>query len=84
MLRALSVEEFAATSKDQYVDLAVSLGRSPALRQELRNRLLRQAASQFPFLDTVDYGRRVSAALDQRFEDYLAELSATSRPPSSP
>jgi len=74
MLRALKVEEFAAISKDRYVDLAVSLGRSPALRQELRNRLQRPAASQFPFLDTVDYGKRVSAALDQRFQDYLAEI----------
>lgn len=73
MLRALSAGEFAATSRDQYVDLAVSLGRSPALRREFKRRLERQPGGEFPFFDTIDYGNRVSAALAQLFDDYLAQ-----------
>lgn len=73
MLRALSIEEFAATSRDQYVDLAVSLGRSPALRREFRKRLERQPGCEFPFFDTSEYGKRVSASLAQLFDSYLAE-----------
>lgn len=73
MLRALSIEEFAASSKEQYMDMAISLGRSQALRQEFKNRLQRQLRQESPLFDTADYGKRVSIALTQLFDDYLAE-----------
>jgi FkbM family methyltransferase len=72
ILRGLALEEFAASSRDEYVDLAVKLGTSPKRREEFKVWLASLHVGALPFLDTAEYGKRVSRALADLYQDYWA------------
>ncbi|MEI9983393.1 MAG: hypothetical protein WDN69_09435 [Aliidongia sp.] len=64
MLEALGLGDMIAADVDEYVANAVELARSPAFRDALRQRI-RGRLGALPFLDPLDYGRRLTAALDR-------------------
>jgi predicted O-linked N-acetylglucosamine transferase (SPINDLY family) len=64
MLAALGLDEMIATDVDEYVANAIELARSTAFRAALKRRL-QARLDALPFLDPADFGRRLTAALDQ-------------------
>jgi len=64
MLEALGLGDMIAEDVDAYVANAVELARSAALRAALKQRISARLAD-LPFLDYQDFGRRLTAALDQ-------------------
>ena len=69
MLRELGVPEMVAIGEDEYVQLAVRLGRDASLRQALRCRIRERMSLTPDFLNPALYGRRVSRALQRLFRD---------------
>ncbi len=67
MLRELGVPEMVAIGEDEYVQLAVRLGRDASLRQALRSRIRARMSLTPDFLNPALYGRRVSRALQRLF-----------------
>jgi predicted O-linked N-acetylglucosamine transferase (SPINDLY family) len=64
MLTVLGLEDMIAEDVDGYVALAIELARSPAFRAALKQRV-KARLDALPFLDSADYGRRLTASLDQ-------------------
>ena len=64
MLEALGLGDMVAEDVDGYVAKAIELTDSPALRTALQQRI-RMRLDTLPFLDYQDFGRRLTAALDQ-------------------
>lgn len=64
MLDALGFSELIARDVDDYVAKAIRLARSPGLRAALRRRL-EARLDRLPFLAPEDFGRRLTAALEQ-------------------
>jgi predicted O-linked N-acetylglucosamine transferase (SPINDLY family) len=64
MLEALGLGEMIAGDIDEYVAHAVELARAAGFRAGLKERM-RERLNALPFLDYRDFGRRLTAALDQ-------------------
>jgi predicted O-linked N-acetylglucosamine transferase (SPINDLY family) len=63
LLRAVGLPELITSSLDDYESLAVALGRDPARRAELRQRLSTNRATM-PLFDTPAFTRQLEAAFD--------------------
>ena len=69
MLARVVFPEMVAIGEDEYVQLAVRLGRDASLRQALRSRIRERMSLTPDFLNPALYGRRVSRALQRLFRD---------------
>jgi predicted O-linked N-acetylglucosamine transferase (SPINDLY family) len=65
LLRELGLPELVTSNESDYLDLAVKLASDRPLREQFRQRLLRQMSNNPPFLDKLGYAHKIEQLLTQ-------------------
>lgn len=68
LLRELQIPELIANNEQAYVQLAVTLGTNPQLRQRYRQQIQQNMQNNPPFLDSRSYSAKIGILFQQLFQ----------------
>jgi predicted O-linked N-acetylglucosamine transferase (SPINDLY family) len=77
LLHELGLPELVTSNESDYLDLAVKLASDRPLREQFRQRLLRQMSNNPPFLDKLGYAHKIEQLLTQLMSAWRPAASST-------
>ncbi|WP_223278126.1 glycosyltransferase [Nostoc sp. 'Peltigera membranacea cyanobiont' 232] len=73
MIQALDVPDLVADSEESYIQLAVTLGTDPELRQQKSAQIKEKMQGNPSFLDSRSYSAKIGGLFQELFSKYLAD-----------
>ncbi|WP_221644658.1 glycosyltransferase, partial [Nostoc sp. UCD121] len=73
MVQALDIPDLVADSEDSYIQLAITLGNNPKLRQQKSAEIKEKMQGNPSFLDSRAYSAKIGSLFQELFSKYLAD-----------